>query len=149
MRKRLLLSGSFRTKEEDMFLRDLYNTLIKEYDVWWAAVEIERGYGVRDENLKRKIIETEKEVARTSNAIVAVMKRFTAGTWGEVLEGYDHGVPAVTYILPDNCYKNLWGLFGDSYNPDFKSAWFSYHVKQENVVYNKDDLFRRLREILV
>jgi hypothetical protein len=73
MRKKVFLAGSFKTKEEQEFLRDVYDTLRVEYDVWWAHANIERGYGTKDENLQRIIVETEKMEVRTSHAVVAVM----------------------------------------------------------------------------
>jgi hypothetical protein len=136
MRKKVFLAGSFKTKEEQEFLRDVYDTLRVEYDVWWAHANIERGYGTKDENLQRKIVETEKMEVRTSHAVVAVMKRASFGTWGEALEAYNHNIPVIAYLIPEN----------SDYSRDFESVWFPYHVRQ--IVYNKEVLLKKLREIL-
>ena len=135
--KKVFLGGSFQTKDEEDFLRDIYNSFLEEgYEVWWAPVKVGRGYGTKNEKHRKYIVETEKRELRTSHAAAFVVKKATFGTWGEILDAYEHGIPAVVYVLSEN----------SGYSKDFESAWFAYHV--DNIVYKKEDLLQELRKIL-
>ena len=136
-KEKVFLSGSFKTTEGEDFLKEIYNSLSKEYNVWWAPINVGRAYGTHDKKFRDRVVETEKRELRKSKVIVAVMKKATFGTWGEIIDGFGHKVPNVVLVQPENS--------GD-YSEDFISAWFPYHVNY--VVYNKDDLLQKVRELV-
>ena len=126
----LFLGGSFQDKEDERIIGEIYNLLKNEgYSVWWAPVEVGRGYESKDENHMKRIIETEEKEIEKRVMSVFVMRRATFGTAMEIKHAFDHSKFIVGYIL--------------SGSPDFNSASFRHRVK--NIVRNNRELLDCLK----
>ncbi|MFB6088657.1 MAG: hypothetical protein ABEK36_02645 [Candidatus Aenigmatarchaeota archaeon] len=139
---RIFLAGSFHTKEQENRLRGIYDTLKREHDVWWAPEEVERGYDLEDEELKRQNFYREMDQIMERDVLIAVMERGTIGTSIEI------GLPTVARYLKDEEDKNTKVICytvpseDGSMHPDFESS--SFEVVCDEVVEREEDIFEAI-----
>jgi nucleoside 2-deoxyribosyltransferase len=128
----IFLGGSFQSEEEERRLREIYELLVNEgYNVWWAPINVGRGYESKDESRMKRIIETEEKEIERRDVSTFVMRRATFGTAMEIKHAFDHGKHIIGYILSDS--------------PDFNSASFRYRVR--DIVRNDQELLDGLRNL--
>jgi nucleoside 2-deoxyribosyltransferase len=130
--KKIFLSGTFKEKEEEASLKEIYDLLSREYEVWWALLKLGRGYGSEDEKRIKQVVEIEKENIRNSNALVACLKEPTPGTLMEVLYAFENKIPVIGYWMAKN--PRL-----------VDSPWIKYHISK--AVDRKEDLISVLHNL--
>ena len=136
---RIFLAGSFHTEEQENRLRGIYDTLKREHDVWWAPEEVERGYDLEDEELKKQNFYRELDQIMESDVLIAVMERGTIGTSIEIgfptvakylKDGDEKDTDVICYTVPDE---------NGNVHSDFESS--SFEVICDKVVQNEEDIF--------